>query len=197
VPLRLAWAITVHKSQGMSLDAAVIDLGAAFEYGQGYVAISRVRTLAGLYLEGMSERALMLHPDVVKKDTEFRKRSDMAKERFAALLPEEKQKMETNFLRAIGAKEPSRKKRSRKTFQHWKKFGRSFRMPVEHGTATMMRISKKCLPKKCRKKILPYISAENRVPSMPGSDIWGSSKTTIGSTGERKRNRLSKFFANS
>jgi len=106
LPLRLAWAITVHKSQGMSLDAAVIDLGAAFEYGQGYVAISRVRSMSGLYLERVSDTALMLHPAVVAKDQEFQKRSDMARTRFAALMPGHRIKMETNFLRAIGAKEP-------------------------------------------------------------------------------------------
>ena len=108
LPLRLAWAITVHKSQGMSLDAAVIDLGAAFEYGQGYVALSRVRSLKGLFLERISDHALMLHPAVVQKDQEFQKRSDMARTRFAALTPEDKKKMETDFLKAIGAKEPTK-----------------------------------------------------------------------------------------
>ncbi len=78
VPLRLAWAITVHKSQGMSLDAAVIDLSRAFEYGQGYVALSRLRSLAGLHLLGLNERALRVHPLAVEKDAEFRAQSGAA-----------------------------------------------------------------------------------------------------------------------
>ena len=106
VPLRLAWAITVHKSQGMSLDAAIIDLSQAFEFGQGYVAISRVRSLAGLFLEGFNERALELHPKVAAADRHFRGYSDAARKKFAALPENEKSKLEKNFLRAIGAKEP-------------------------------------------------------------------------------------------
>lgn len=72
IPLRLAWAITVHKSQGMSLDTAMIDLGSTFEYGQGYVAISRVRTLAGLHLSAINEKAFEMHPKVVEQDIIFR-----------------------------------------------------------------------------------------------------------------------------
>lgn len=75
LPLRLAWAITVHKSQGMSLDEARMDLSQCFEYGQGYVAISRVRTLAGLYLEGVNDRAFEMHPKVVAADKLFREES--------------------------------------------------------------------------------------------------------------------------
>ena len=76
VPLRLAWGITVHKSQGMSLDAAVMDLSASFEYGQGYVGLSRVRSLDGLYLLGWNARALQVHPQVLAKDFEFRAASE-------------------------------------------------------------------------------------------------------------------------
>lgn len=75
LPLRLAWAITVHKSQGMSLDAATVDLSKAFEYGQGYVAISRVRTLAGLHVHGLNDKALEMHPRVAKADKKFREMS--------------------------------------------------------------------------------------------------------------------------
>lgn len=72
LPLRLAWAITVHKSQGMSLDAAEVDLGGTFEFGQGYVAISRVRSLAGLHLTSINDMAFAMHPDVVEADKRFR-----------------------------------------------------------------------------------------------------------------------------
>lgn len=71
VPLRLAWGITIHKSQGMSLDEAAMDLSGAFAYGQGYVALSRVRSLGGLYLLGWNPKALRVHPDVLAKDFDF------------------------------------------------------------------------------------------------------------------------------
>lgn len=82
IPLRLAWAVTIHKSQGMSLDAAMVDLSRSFEYGQGYVAISRVCSLDGLYLEGMNEMALEMHPEVVKQDALFRESSDLMETKF-------------------------------------------------------------------------------------------------------------------
>ncbi len=74
-PLRLAWAITVHKSQGMSLDSASVDLSKAFEFGQGYVAVSRVRTLEGLHLVGANEQSFSMHPVVVEKDKLFKELS--------------------------------------------------------------------------------------------------------------------------
>ena len=76
IPLRLAWAITVHKSQGMSLDAAEIDLSKSFERGMGYVALSRVRALDSICLIGINEMALKVNELVVKKDKEFQKLSD-------------------------------------------------------------------------------------------------------------------------
>jgi hypothetical protein len=104
VPLRLAWAITVHKSQGMSLDAAVMDLSQVFEYGQGYVALSRVRRLSGLYLLGINERALKVHPEILKKDADFKKQSEEAVKVFGELSLSELKKMHENFVIACEGK---------------------------------------------------------------------------------------------
>jgi ATP-dependent DNA helicase PIF1 len=72
LPLRLAWAITIHKSQGMSLDAAQLDLSRSFTPGMGYVALSRVRSLDGLYLIGMNRMAMSLHPEIYELDKQLR-----------------------------------------------------------------------------------------------------------------------------
>jgi ATP-dependent DNA helicase PIF1 len=65
IPLRLAYALTIHKAQGASLDAALVDVGpATFEFGQAYVALSRVRSLEGLWVHDLDARAFRIHPAV-------------------------------------------------------------------------------------------------------------------------------------
>lgn len=102
VPLRLAWAITVHKSQGMSLDSARMDLSDVFEYGQGYVALSRVRTFAGITLVGYNQRALEVHPEVLTTDRVFRDASAQAEGAFEALDAKDLDVMQKNMLKAFG-----------------------------------------------------------------------------------------------
>ena len=102
LPLRLAWAITVHKSQGMSLDEAVMDLSQVFEFGQGYVALSRVRRLKGLYLLGWNERAFQVHPDVFKEDKGFRASSEAALQVFGNLTEKELVKLQSDFVTVCG-----------------------------------------------------------------------------------------------
>lgn len=76
IPLRLAWAITIHKSQGMSLDAAEIDLSKSFVPGMGYVALSRVHSLSGMKLVGLNEMSLQVNPEVLEMDKLFQEQSN-------------------------------------------------------------------------------------------------------------------------
>ncbi len=85
IPLRLAWAITVHKSQGMTLDAARIDLRKAFVEGMGYVALSRVKSIENLYLHGINRMALQVSADALSIDDQLRGQSAADAERFAHL----------------------------------------------------------------------------------------------------------------
>ena len=107
LPLRLAWAITIHKSQGMSLDAAEIDLSKAFVYGQGYVALSRVRSFDGLKILGMHANALQVDPKVVQQDVKFHKESESAEDAFIAMEDSEVMEMHERFVVANGGKVPN------------------------------------------------------------------------------------------
>ena len=65
LPLKLAWAITIHKSQGLTLDYVFTDIGdSIFEYGQSYVVLSRVKSLDSLYLKDINYEKIMVHPRV-------------------------------------------------------------------------------------------------------------------------------------
>lgn len=66
IPLKVAYAITIHKCQGCSLDYAEIDLSDVFEYGQAYVALSRVKSLQGLSIINIDYDCLQAHPQAVE-----------------------------------------------------------------------------------------------------------------------------------
>ncbi|PIV90348.1 helicase [Candidatus Gracilibacteria bacterium CG17_big_fil_post_rev_8_21_14_2_50_48_13] len=102
VPLRLAWAITVHKSQGMTLDAAEIDLSKTFEPGQGYVALSRLKTMDGLMLMGMNQVALLVDEVVSSYDAQMRRLSEYIEGRFSEADVLDVQVTQRSFLLAAG-----------------------------------------------------------------------------------------------
>ncbi len=96
IPLRLAWAITIHKSQGMTLDAAEVDLSKGFGFGMGYVALSRVRSLSGLKVIGLNNQALMVAPFVVEENKRLIQKSSNAVDalhKYSKADLEEKQKL--------------------------------------------------------------------------------------------------------
>ncbi len=115
-PLRLAWAITIHKSQGMSLDCAEIDLSKTFAYGMGYVALSRVRTLKGVCLVGFKRESLAVDPEAFALDEKMQGYSEENEELFTKLPKKELDQMENDFILRSGGKvfaQPQKEKKEK------------------------------------------------------------------------------------
>ncbi len=111
LPLRLAWAITVHKSQGMSLDAMEVDLSKSFVKGMGYVALSRVRSLGGMKLLGFNDMSLEVDSEVLEMDQEFQKMSEKAKNNLDEMTEKEISEKQKEWMEKI---EPEEKIKIRK-----------------------------------------------------------------------------------
>ncbi|NQY23645.1 MAG: AAA family ATPase [Campylobacteraceae bacterium] len=98
IPLKLAWAITIHKSQGMTLDAAQIDLSKTFEVGQGYVALSRIKNIEGLKLMGFNDNALSVDSLILSIDPRIKQASKKAEQK---ILDYEDKQLDAIFLSYI------------------------------------------------------------------------------------------------
>jgi len=113
-PLRLAWAITVHKSQGMSLDSVEVDLSKSFERGMGYVALSRVREIDGLRLTGLNKNALEVREDVSIFDEDLQEMSDKDKKWLYSLGDNEVKEKQKEFLDKVAPEAGAFTKKSKK-----------------------------------------------------------------------------------
>jgi hypothetical protein len=102
LPLKLAWAITVHKSQGMTLDRAEIDLSRSFASGQGYVALSRLRSLDGLYIKGFNSQAFMIADSVREADILFRAKSNTSEQALTKYSAQDIERLHNKFLTDSG-----------------------------------------------------------------------------------------------
>ena len=102
VPLRLAWAITIHKSQGMTLDAAEIDLSKTFETGQGYVALSRIKNIEGLRLMGLNPMALRVDPLILHVDERIKIASQKAADTIESFSKERLEEVFESHISTLG-----------------------------------------------------------------------------------------------
>ncbi len=102
IPLKLAWAITIHKSQGMTLDSAEIDLSKTFEVGQGYVALSRIKNIEGLRLMGLNDIALMVDPLILHIDNKIKQASNKAADEISKISNENLETLFSSYVQSLG-----------------------------------------------------------------------------------------------
>jgi ATP-dependent DNA helicase PIF1 len=102
IPLILAWALTIHKAQGATLDIAEVDVGSGiFECGQTYVALSRVKSLEGLYLTSFDAKRIRIN----RKVQEFYEMLELSKKVEETNLIKKEQEQGININNSILLKE--------------------------------------------------------------------------------------------
>lgn len=102
IPLKLAWAITIHKSQGMTLDAAQIDLSKTFEVGQGYVALSRIKNIEGLKLMGFNDNALSVDSLILSIDPRIKQASKKAADKIEDYEENQVKAIQLSYIQRLG-----------------------------------------------------------------------------------------------
>ena len=102
IPLKLAWAITIHKSQGMTLDAAQMDLSKTFEVGQGYVSLSRIKNIDGLQLLGYNEMALKVDATILSIDDRIKQASQKSIDKLSLYSQNELEEIQLSYIKALG-----------------------------------------------------------------------------------------------